>query len=150
MSDELGKLARAKNPSVKGWYGRRGGRSRREYICYICGCVIDTESARYPMTVHASAAIDAHEDSHSGINLQGLSPVPKKYWKVFAKAQIPVTKIEGVPCVSEEYVQVVSVCTPKVGERALLRMRDDSELRDALHAVALAGASVKEFLKGLS
>ena len=42
------------------WYGRRGGSSQRKYLCYLCDTMIDTESAKYPMTRHAKMAIESH------------------------------------------------------------------------------------------
>jgi hypothetical protein len=57
--------------NIKRWYGRRGGSSQRKYICYICDCVIDTESARYALTKHAEHAINKHGDNHiKGSNLR--------------------------------------------------------------------------------
>ncbi len=47
------------------FWGARGGATRRKYVCYFCGDVIDTESASYPMTKHAAAAIDAHGLEHA-------------------------------------------------------------------------------------
>lgn len=44
--------------------GRRGGSSRRQYVCNICGDIVDTESAKYSMTRHASEAIDRHVAMH--------------------------------------------------------------------------------------
>ena len=51
-------VAQQRNSRVENWYGRRGGGTRREYIDYIDGSVIDTESAKYKQTKHAKRAID--------------------------------------------------------------------------------------------
>lgn len=57
-------LAKRKNPRVASWYGARGGSSRRTYLCYLCRCTIDTESARNRMTKHAATAIRDHGAMH--------------------------------------------------------------------------------------
>lgn len=43
-----------------GCYVNAGGGMQRRYVCTFCRCVIDTESARYPMTKHAHEAIREH------------------------------------------------------------------------------------------
>ena len=55
------------------WWGRRGGATRTTYVCYVCDRVIDTESAKYPMTVHASEAIEKHALTHENLTLETYS-----------------------------------------------------------------------------
>lgn len=62
--DVLFALAMARNTRVKNWYGRSGSSIRRSYYCHVCNALIDTESAKYPMTVHARKAIEAHKAYH--------------------------------------------------------------------------------------
>lgn len=53
-----------KKGKITNWYGRRGGSVQRKYVCYLCDCVIDTESAKSPQTIHAHEAIEAHGLGH--------------------------------------------------------------------------------------
>jgi hypothetical protein len=50
--------------NIKNWWGIRGGGTRRVYRCYVCDCVIDTESAKWRMTVHACERISQHKAYH--------------------------------------------------------------------------------------
>lgn len=49
---------------ISGWYGVRGGSSRRAYVCYLCDTWIDTESAQWRQTKHAERAIEEHRQMH--------------------------------------------------------------------------------------
>lgn len=56
--------ARKDDARVKHIVGKRGGSSRAEYICNVCGATVDKESAKYPMTKHAREKVDAHAATH--------------------------------------------------------------------------------------
>lgn len=57
-------IAKQVNPRVKHWWGVRSTSSVRAYVCHLCGCVVDTDSAKYPKTKHALRALDAHKLGH--------------------------------------------------------------------------------------
>lgn len=55
-----------KSRAVGFWTTYGSGSSRRVYSSTLDGSTIDTESARYPMTVHAESAIREYTDSIEG------------------------------------------------------------------------------------
>lgn len=48
----------------RNWYGRRGGPTKRLWICYVCDEVITSESGLYPITNHAKRSIAEHGKKH--------------------------------------------------------------------------------------
>jgi hypothetical protein len=46
--------------------GRESGSAQTRYICRLCKHTIDTESSRYPMTLHAYKEIIRHMKGHVG------------------------------------------------------------------------------------
>ena len=79
LTDENVLLLRAvkntKGP-VRRWWGHTGsGGKRRVYKCNICGDWIDTESAKWKPTAHASKALREHKALHLAEGLEGLQPI---------------------------------------------------------------------------
>lgn len=60
----LARLANPRSRAVRGYHLAASGGSVRRYTCTACGCLIDTESARYRPTVHAARAVDTHLAAH--------------------------------------------------------------------------------------
>ena len=69
--------------------GTFGGGRQRRYICNVCGCLVDTESATSRQTVHAVRAITAHVRMHreellAATKLPGayewVRELPSKLW----------------------------------------------------------------------
>ena len=58
------RAARGEHHHIGAWYGKRNGSNRRTYVCYLCDCIIDTESAQSRPTVHAYRALDDHARWH--------------------------------------------------------------------------------------
>ncbi len=53
-----------RNPRAIHLIGAGGGSSRRAYVCYLCGAEVATESAKYPITLHAARDVLAHLERH--------------------------------------------------------------------------------------
>lgn len=49
---------------VRGWWGLRNTPSKRSYMCYVCGRIIDTDSTRNAPTRHAAIAVADHGGFH--------------------------------------------------------------------------------------
>ena len=62
--DSLTAIARKKRPRLQRWISNSGNRNCRDYICNICGELIDSESGRHRETKHAEDAIRNHRDKH--------------------------------------------------------------------------------------
>ena len=68
------RAARGEHHHIGGWYGKRGSSHRRTYVCYLCDCIIDTESAQSRPTVHAYRALDQHARWHLDVDGSGAHP----------------------------------------------------------------------------
>lgn len=62
--DRLTAAAKIKKPRVKRWFGYKNSGTTRRVYCYICGDLIDSDSASYPQTKHMTDAINAHREKH--------------------------------------------------------------------------------------
>jgi hypothetical protein len=144
-------IAMAKNSRIRGWYGARGGSSRREYRCYLCDCTIDTESARHAKTKHAERAIDAHRDEHRDIAeaLSDLKPVSTSRLKTLGITTLPSSLgrlITGVWCVPVGTLFALFQIQRRETTRLLDRMQTDVAFRNALDAAAAVPMGVRGFL----
>lgn len=144
LEGALHELAQARrNPRVQWWWGRRGGGTRREYICYVCGCCIDTESANYPMTKHAEAAIEEHAECHHDLGEEllasGLVPLVPKYLKVLTACEIDTAalgcrKVGDVLCAPRAVVSILEADLGRQTKAALQRAASDPDYYAALQA----------------
>ena len=63
---ELVALAKANHPRAAGWYGTRGGATRKQVVCYACDLVLDTYAANYRRPKHVDKAVAEHLAYHLG------------------------------------------------------------------------------------
>ena len=66
----LTKIAKVHHPHVVWWWNQKLVDFHREAYCYICEKSLATWDSKYPMTVAAQKAVDAHRKQHIA-NLKG-------------------------------------------------------------------------------